>query len=98
MFSERYTSRVTLFPHHSVQSVALDSPTFKSLMSSWQFHEVPGKPNFCHVDFMIEFEANSSIKAYAANKFFGQVSRLEVKGIATRGIQFVHVDVCVLLT
>eukprot|EP00300_Choanocystis_sp_HF-7_P011957 c17687_g1_i2.p1 GENE.c17687_g1_i2~~c17687_g1_i2.p1 ORF type:complete len:347 (-),score=108.26 c17687_g1_i2:221-1261(-) len=78
MFTETYTSRVTLNRPTTIRSVATNTPSFKRIASFWKFEPVPTNPLQCHVKFSVDFECSNPIAGRAAQTFFGQMAEKQV--------------------
>jgi len=85
VFREDYTSRVKLDrAGRRISIKAIKSPTFTTLTSSWQFKEVPGKPDHTAVDFTVEFGVSNSLLQSAVDVVFNDVTRQQVKAFEAR--------------
>mmetsp|Transcript_14441 Transcript_14441/g.18932 ORF Transcript_14441/g.18932 Transcript_14441/m.18932 type:complete len:460 (-) Transcript_14441:227-1606(-) len=85
-FTERYISRVTLDPPHSITTRAVNSPTFKRINSKWEFFPGPS-PGQTLVKFRVEFEVESLVAAAAVNAFFIEVTNQQVQAFEKRCFQ-----------
>jgi len=73
LFTERYTSRVTLVPDRRVLAEARDTNLFVSLSNAWAFEPGPGGPGTTALDFSVDFQFRSPLYAHAATLFFNEV-------------------------
>lgn len=83
MFNERYTSRITLSPGHSVRSEVSESALFHHLDSTWEFHPGP-TPGSCWIEFRLEFAFRSPLYRQAASLFFEEVVQHMMGAFQTR--------------
>lgn len=72
VFVERYTSRITLSPGHSVHSEVGNSTLFEHLNSTWQFTQGPTAGS-CWLAFSVDFEFRSPLYRQVATIFFEEV-------------------------
>lgn len=72
LFTERYTSRVTLERPSLVRAEAFNTQLFESLVTEWRFQPGP-QPVTTWVDFRVEFSFKSALYAQAAGMFLDEV-------------------------
>ncbi|KAG5189513.1 hypothetical protein JKP88DRAFT_156212, partial [Tribonema minus] len=83
VFTEKYTSRVTLKPPSVVAARAVDSRIFSELSSTWSFKPGP-RDGTTYLSFDVEFEVKNPIAATAVNAFFEDVTQQQVKAFERR--------------
>ena len=70
--SEKYTSRVKMFPYRYIEAVSRDTTVFDKLVTKWKFS--PGRDlNSCQIDFFIEFQFRNALYGEASSLFFDEV-------------------------
>ncbi|RLN94170.1 hypothetical protein BBJ28_00009675, partial [Nothophytophthora sp. Chile5] len=75
IFTEAYTSRVTMVRPDKVVAKAIDSPTFKRIETT---------PGSCEVDFKVTFEVTSFLHANAIQLFFDDVALTQLNAFIGR--------------
>lgn len=72
LFIERYISKVTLAPPHSVQTVTQESTLFHHLHSTWDIKPGPNTGT-CWLSFQVDFAFKSPLYRQVATMFFDEV-------------------------
>lgn len=85
VFTETYTSRVTVARPHSVRSEMQGSSIFEHLISSWQLRDLGGTR--CAVDFTVDFAVAPSLQAEAVKIFFTDTVQAQVQAFTERAIE-----------
>lgn len=83
LFTERYTSVVTLDPPYSVKAVAKDTSVFRSLKNEWLVLDGPDA-HTTKLLFRLEFAFQSSLYAGVTNMFFDEVVDQMVRAFTNR--------------
>jgi coenzyme Q-binding protein COQ10 len=83
IFTERYTSRVTIDEPRLVCARAMDSRIFSELSTSWRFSPGP-REGTTNLNFDVEFKVKNPIAATAVNAFFEDVTQQQVKAFERR--------------
>ncbi|OQR93929.1 hypothetical protein ACHHYP_02087 [Achlya hypogyna] len=82
IFTETYRSRVLMHAPHKIHIKSIESPTFKSIESEWNFREVT--PTSCEIDFRVSFEVASILHSQAMRLFFDDVARTQLNAFIGR--------------
>lgn len=83
LFSEQYTSRVTLQPFTSVIAEASNTQLFRKLRNEWGFAPGP-QPHTCWLSFKVEFEFRSALYAHVSGLFMDEVVNRMVAAFDSR--------------
>jgi len=83
MFTERYTSKVTLQPDHLIISKVEDSNLFDHLSNKWEFKPGP-TPSTTLVQFEVDFAFRSPLYRQVAMVFFEEVVQQMVTAFENR--------------
>lgn len=83
-FNDSYKSKVTVSGKRKIEVEAIEAAMFNHLKSVWQISEIENGKSL--VEFLVDFEFNSYIYAYAANIFFISVSKEMVVAFKNRAI------------
>lgn len=83
MFTERYTSKVTLQPEHLIISKVEDSSLFDHLSNKWEFKPGP-TPSTTSVQFEVDFAFRSPLYRQVAMVFFEEVVQQMVTAFEKR--------------
>ena len=81
MFSENYTSKVTLRPDSEITSVAVDSTVFSELLTTWRFAP---HPKGCEVDFSISYVVSNPFLKIAIDTSFPEAVEMQVAALERR--------------
>lgn len=84
MFRERFSSRVTLHPHHLIDVVYINGP-FRYLNNHWRFIEADD--GGCIIDFYVDFEFRSRMLQRLIGLLFNEAVHRMVGAFETRAIQ-----------
>ncbi|KAK9867614.1 hypothetical protein WJX84_008733 [Apatococcus fuscideae] len=83
LFTERYTSKVTLHKPNKVFSAVADSTLFDHLDSTWEFHKGP-TPTTTWLTFGVDFAFKSPLYKHVATVFFDEVVKRMMNAFETR--------------
>jgi ribosome-associated toxin RatA of RatAB toxin-antitoxin module len=83
LFSERYTSVVTLVPQRSVRAVASGTMLFSHLVNVWEF-EPGAAPGTTWLTFRVEFQFKSQLYSAVSQMFFNEVVKNMVRAFEER--------------
>lgn len=87
IFTETYTSRISLDKPHSILIKSIRSPTFSRIDSQWTFTPGGPKPDeMCVVHFQIDFQVSSVVHAQAIRLFFNDVVQAQMSAFIQRGL------------
>jgi len=93
IFTERYTSRVTLDEPNRVTATCIRSSIFNHMVSTWSFEDVSSSPSSSSskpsswISFQIDFEVGSELHAQAVNIFFSQVAEQQISAFTSRALK-----------
>lgn len=88
VFRERFTSRVTVHPHHQVDVEYIQGP-FRYLNNHWRFNEVD---DGCVIDFYVDFEFRSRTLQKLIGLLFNEAVSRMVGAFETRARQLYGPD------
>lgn len=83
IFTERYTSKVTLQPDHRITSKVEDSTLFDHLSNTWEFRPGP-MPSTTMVNFEVDFAFRSPLYRQVASVFLEEVVQQMVTAFEKR--------------
>ena len=87
VFRETFGSRVVLRPEDRVIETSYIDGPFRHMDSTWRFHEVPGEPQCCEIEFEVDFEFKSRLLQGAANMFFQDAMQRVVRAFERRAAE-----------
>ncbi|EAR51699.1 aromatic-rich family protein [Oceanicola granulosus HTCC2516] len=80
VFRERFSSKVTLYPKHQIDTAYIDGP-FRYMESRWRFEDDPAG---CRVMFDVDFEFRNRLLQGAAGMFFNEAMQRIVRAFERR--------------
>lgn len=81
VFRERFTSKVTLHPHHQIDVEYIQGP-FRYLNNHWRFSEAPD--GGCIINFCVDFEFKSKILQNLIGLLFNEAVQRMVRAFEAR--------------
>ena len=81
VFSERFGSRVRLWPTERIETEYIDGP-FRHMRSVWRF--TPSADGGCEVNFFVDFEFRNRMLGAAAGMFFQDAMQRVVRAFERR--------------